>query len=147
LAVVDSKGGAATIGSAGLAAGAQQAVPAKIHPQQSGRKDFFGRPSPGGDDSDARRIEMEMRIVVPPGGNTSGLADRLTAAFGADRICCGDRREEVGIRMEENSDRAVLLAVDVVERWLDHDGCGSAEMWLGENSYRLARWAPVEVWG
>jgi hypothetical protein len=100
----------------------------------------------GGGDSNARRIEMEMRIVVPSGRHASGLADRLTAAFGADRVSCGDGRDEVGIRIEENSDRAVLLAVDAVDRWLDHAGCGSAEMWLGEHSYRLARWAPVEVW-
>jgi len=89
---------------------------------------------------------MEMRIVVPPGGHARGLAERLSGTFGADRISCRDRREEVGIRIEENSDRAVLLAVDAVERWLDHAGCGSAEMWLGGNSYRLARWAPVEAW-
>ena len=89
---------------------------------------------------------MEMRIVVESGGNTSALADRLTATFGADRISCGERREEVGIRIEEHPDRAVLLAVDVVDTWLDHAGCGSAEMWLGENSYRLARWSPVETW-
>ena len=89
---------------------------------------------------------MEMRIVVPPGGNARGLAERLIGTFGADRISCRDRREEVGIQIEESSDRAVLLAVDAVERWLDHAGCGSAEMWLGENSYRLARWAPVEAW-
>jgi len=89
---------------------------------------------------------MEMRIVVPPGGNARGLAERLTATFGADRISCRDRREEVGIQIGENLDRAVLLAVDAVERWLDHAGCGAAELWLGENSYRLARWAPVETW-
>ena len=89
---------------------------------------------------------MEMRIVVPSGGNASGLADRLTATFGADRVSSGDRRDEVGVRIEENSDQGVLLAVDAVERWLDHSGCGSAEMWLGKNSYRLSRWAPVETW-
>ena len=89
---------------------------------------------------------MQMRIVVPSGGNASGFADRLTAAFGADRVSCGDGRREIGVRMGENSDQAVLLAVDAVERWLDHVGCGSEEMWLGENSYRLAGWAPVEVW-
>jgi hypothetical protein len=100
----------------------------------------------GGGDSNARRNEMEMRIVVPSGGNLRGLAERLTATFGADHISCGDDREEVGIRLEGNSDRAVIRAVDAVERWLDHAGCGSAEMWLGENSYRLARWSPVETW-
>ena len=89
---------------------------------------------------------MEMRIVVPPGGNVRALAERLSATFGADRIACRDRREEVGIRIEENPDRTVLLAMDAVERWLDHTGAGSAEMWLGEHSYRLGRWSPIEAW-
>jgi hypothetical protein len=89
---------------------------------------------------------MEMRIVVPSGGSALGLAERLAATFGADHISCRDDPGEVGIRIEENSDRAVIRAVDAVERWLDHAGCRSAEMWLGENSYRLARWAPVETW-
>ena len=89
---------------------------------------------------------MEMRIVVPPGGNARGLAERLTATFGADRVSCRDTREEVGIRIEGNSDRTVLIALDAVERWLDHVGCGTAEMWLGENSYRLARSTPAAAW-
>jgi len=89
---------------------------------------------------------MEMRIVVPPAGNARGLAERLTATFGPERISCGDSREEVGVQIGENPDRGVLLAMDAVERWLDHSGCGSAEMWLGKNSYRLSRWAPVETW-
>src|SRR5256885_13640069 len=99
----------------------------------------------GGGDWNARRIEMEMRIVVPPGGHARGLAERLSGTFGADRISCRDRREEVGIRIEENADRAVLLAVDAVERWLDHAGCGSAEMWLGGKPPPPARAAPPQA--
>jgi len=29
---------------------------------------------------------------------------------------------------------------------LDDTAAGSAEMWLGENTYRIARWAPRETW-
>jgi len=89
---------------------------------------------------------MEMRIVVADAGSASTLAERLTVAFGTDRVSlCGDRLQ-VEVRVEGESDRTVLGVLDTVERWLDHAGLGSAEMWLGENSYRLARWAPVEAW-
>jgi hypothetical protein len=93
-----------------------------------------------------RRIEMEMRIVVGDAGSASLLAERLTVAFGSERISLWGDRPEVGVRVEGESDRTVLGVLDTVERWLDHAGFGSAEMWLGENSYRVARWAPVEGW-
>jgi hypothetical protein len=89
---------------------------------------------------------MEMRIVVPDAASTGALAERLTAVFGAERISLlGDRRE-VDIRVEGESDHAVLRVLDAVELWLDQAAVGSAEMWLGEHSYRVARWAPVEAW-
>jgi hypothetical protein len=47
-------------------------------------------------------------------------------------------------RVEGESDRAVLRALDAVEGWLDQAGIGSAEMWLGEHAYRVARWARPE---
>jgi hypothetical protein len=85
---------------------------------------------------------MEMRIVVTDGA--TALAGRLTMAFGADRISTlGDR--EVDVRVEGDSDRTVLGVLDTVDSWLDQAAVGSAEIWLGENSYRVARWAPVEV--
>jgi hypothetical protein len=93
-----------------------------------------------------RRIEMEMRIVLGDAGSASALAERLTVAFGTDRISLWSDHPEVGVRVEGEMDRTVLGVLDTVERWLDHAGLGSAEMWLGENSYRIARWAPVEVW-
>jgi hypothetical protein len=93
-----------------------------------------------------RRIEMEMRIVVGEAGSASALAERLVVAFGADRVSLWGDRPEVGVRVEGESDRTVLGVLDTVERWLDHAGFGSAEMWLGQNSYRVARWAPVEGW-
>ncbi len=86
---------------------------------------------------------MEMRIVVADGATT--LAGRLAVVFGADRISLlGDR--EVDVRVEGESDRTVLGVLDTVDRWLDQAAGGSAEMWLGENSYRVASWVPVEAW-
>ena len=89
---------------------------------------------------------MEMRIVVPETASTSVLAERLTAAFGPERISLLNDRREVDVRVEGPSDRAVLRVLDTVDRWLDEMAAGSAEMWLGERSYRIARWAPVETW-
>ena len=86
---------------------------------------------------------MEMRIVVTDGA--PALAGRLAKAFGVDRISMlGDR--EVDVRVEGDADRTVLGVLDTVDSWLDEAAVGSAEMWLGENSYRVARWAPVEAW-
>jgi hypothetical protein len=101
----------------------------------------------GGVSHPARRIEMEMRIVVPEAVSTSVLAERLTAAFGPERISLLNDRREVDVRVEGASDHAVLRVLDTVDRWLDEMAGGWAEMWLGERSYRMiARWAPVETW-
>ena len=89
---------------------------------------------------------MEMRIVVPEAASTSTLAERLSVVFGTERISLLDDQREVGVRVEGASDHAVLRVIDTVERWLDDKAAGSAEMWLGEHSYRIARWAPVETW-
>jgi hypothetical protein len=89
---------------------------------------------------------MEMRIVVPDAASASSLAQRLTLAVGAERISCPDDRPEVDVRVDHGSDRVIVHVVDAVERWLDHASVGSAEMSLGSNSYRLARWIPVETW-
>lgn len=89
---------------------------------------------------------MEMRIVLGDAGSANALAEQLTAAFGNGRIAFWGDRPEVGLRIEGDSDRIVLRVLDAVERWLDQVGLGSAELWLGERSYRVARGAPVEVW-
>jgi len=89
---------------------------------------------------------MEMRIVLGDTGSANALAEQLTAAFRGGRISLWDGRPEVALQLEGDSDRLVLRALDTVERWLEQAGLGSAEMWLGENSYKVARWAPVEVW-
>ena len=88
----------------------------------------------------------EMRIVVPEAASTSVLAERLAARFGSEGISLLDDRREVGVRVEGDSDRAVLGVLDTVEGWLDERAAGSAELWLGEHSYRISRWAPVEAW-
>jgi hypothetical protein len=88
---------------------------------------------------------MEMRIVVPDAANASSLAERLTVVLGAERISLLGDHHEVDVRVEHASDRAILL-LDAVDRWLEQASVGSAEMWLGDHSYRLARWVAVETW-
>ena len=90
---------------------------------------------------------MEMRIVVQEAAATGVLADRLTAAFSPEPISLLADRQQVDVRVESASDHAVLRILETVDRWLDEMAGGSAEMWLGERSYRMtARWAPVETW-
>lgn len=89
---------------------------------------------------------MEMRIVVPDAASAGALAERLALVVGAERISLRGDRQEVDIRVEHESDRASLHVLDAVERWLEHTSVGSAEMWLGDHSYRFARWVPVETW-
>jgi hypothetical protein len=89
---------------------------------------------------------MVMRIVVPDATSASGLAERLSLALGPERISLWGDRGEVDVRVERGSDRTVLRVLEAVERWLDQAGVGSVEMWLGERSYRLARWVQVQTW-
>ena len=89
---------------------------------------------------------MEMRIVVPG----AAAATRWPSGWVSSSAPSGSRlladRREVDVRVEGESDHAVLRVLETVERWLDDTAAGSAEMWLGEHSYRIARWAPVEAW-
>jgi hypothetical protein len=89
---------------------------------------------------------MEMRIVVPDAASAGALAERLTLVLGAERISLLRDRQEVDVRVEHGSDRAILHVLDAVERWLEHASVRSAEMRLGDHSYRLAQWVPVETW-
>jgi hypothetical protein len=82
---------------------------------------------------------MEMRVVVPDAASASALAEHLTVDLGPERISLWGDRGEVDIRVDGASDRAVLRVLDAVERWFDQACVGSAEMWLGEHSYKLAR--------
>ena len=88
---------------------------------------------------------MEMRFVVPSAVSATALADRLSLIFGAGRISLlGD--SGVDVRVESESDRAVVRVLEVVERWLHSAAAGSAEMRLGKGSYKIARWAPGKPW-
>jgi hypothetical protein len=89
---------------------------------------------------------MEMRIVVPNVAGASALAERLAVAFGSDRISFGDERPEVDVRVEGELDPSVVRVVDAVERWFRQAGVGTVELCLGERSYRLAQWVPLEAW-
>lgn len=83
-----------------------------------------------------------MRIVVPAAGSVGALADRLSATYGTERISLSGDRPEIEVHVASESDRSVIGVLESVERWLDQTGLASAEMWLGEHLYRLARWAP-----
>jgi hypothetical protein len=88
---------------------------------------------------------MEMRFVVPPAASATSLAERLSLTFGSERISLlGD--SGVDVRVESESDRTVVRALEVVERWLHYAAVGSAEMRLGKGSYRVASWASGEWW-
>ena len=83
---------------------------------------------------------MEMRIVVPDAAGASDLAERLTFAFGSERISFGAERREVDVSIDGEPDPAIVRVVDAVERWFGQARVGNVEMWLGERSYRLAQW-------
>jgi hypothetical protein len=89
---------------------------------------------------------MEIRIVVPSVESATALAERLTLEFGSGPVSLRGEHREVDIRLEQDSGRVVLHVLDAVERWLDQAGAAFAEMWLGERSYRLARWVPADLW-
>lgn len=89
---------------------------------------------------------MKLRIVVPDATSAIVLADRLVIAFGSEHVSLRDGRREVDVRIDREPDSAILRALDTVESWLEQARVGSAEMWLGERSYRFARWAPTETW-
>jgi hypothetical protein len=85
---------------------------------------------------------MEMRIVVPDAAGATSLAERLTIAFGSERITFEGKRPEVDVFIGGEPDSAIARVVDAVAGWFDHARVGTVEMWLGERSYRLARWVP-----
>jgi hypothetical protein len=85
---------------------------------------------------------MEMRIVAPDAASASALAERLTTAFGSELISIRPERREVDVLIEREP--TIVRVVDTVERWFDQARVGTVELWLGERSYTLARWIPVE---
>ena len=86
---------------------------------------------------------MEMRIVPGDSESAGDLADALIAALGDHRVSLRSDHPRVEVRVQGATDRTVLRVLDTVDRWLDHAGSRSAELWLGDRSYRLARWAPA----
>ena len=82
---------------------------------------------------------MDVRIVPGDSESATSLAEALTAAFGGDRVSLWRDRPKAEVRVQGGgSDRTVLRVLDTVDRWLDHAGFRSAELWLGERSCRLA---------
>lgn len=89
---------------------------------------------------------MEIRIVAPDTASASALAERLTVAFGAEHISLRGDRKEVDVQIDREPEPAIVRVVDTVARWFDHARVGTVELWLGERSYKLAHWVPVEPW-
>lgn len=86
---------------------------------------------------------MVMRIVVPAAGSARALADRLGTTYGTERVSISGDRAEIAVQVASASDGAVIRIVTSVERWLAQAGIASAELWLDEHAYRLARWVPA----
>ena len=86
---------------------------------------------------------MEMRIVAGDSESASVLADALRVACSDARVSLRRDRPNVEVRVRGRSDQTVLRVLDTVDRWLDHASSRSAEMWLGERSYTIERWAPA----
>ena len=82
---------------------------------------------------------MKMQIVVAEATGASALARQLADYFGSDRVTVSGACREVDVRIEGNSDGAILRVLDAVWRWLDHAAGDSAEMRLGKRSYTMAR--------
>ena len=89
---------------------------------------------------------MEMRIVAPDAASASALAERLTTTFGSELISLQPERPEVDVLIDREAAPSIVRVVDTVERWLDQARVGTVELWLGERSYTLAHWIPVESW-
>jgi hypothetical protein len=89
---------------------------------------------------------MKMRIVVPDAASATALAERLTSAFGSDRISLRRQRRQVDVLIDREPEPAIVRVVDTVARWFEQARIGSVEMWLGERSYTLAQWVRVDTW-
>jgi hypothetical protein len=86
---------------------------------------------------------MEMRIVLPDATSATALA-QLSHELGSDSIRLRDRPGEVDILIEPEPPAGVAGVIGAVVRWFDHARVATVELWLGDHSYRLARWVPVE---
>ena len=90
---------------------------------------------------------MTMQVRLPNAAGVTVLAERLRAAVEPERVSVNGDGRQLDIRIEREADRRVLHVLDTVERWRhDRDEVGPVEMWLGERSYTLTRWAPAETW-
>ncbi len=87
---------------------------------------------------------MEIRIVVPDTASAYALAERLIAAFGSEHISLRGDRGEVDVQIDREPEPGLVRVLDTVERWFDQARVGTVELWLGERSYKLAHWVPLE---
>jgi hypothetical protein len=90
-----------------------------------------------GDHASSREDQMvEIRVAVTDAAEAHGLLQRLAALFGRSSVSLDGRRSEVRVRSEWES-RSVVEVIDVVQSWLAADGVASAELSVGDRSYRM----------
>jgi hypothetical protein len=86
---------------------------------------------------------MEMRIVVPDAPSATALAQQLRLALGTEQIRLRDRPGVVDILIDPAPTAGLAGVLEAVVRWFDYARAATVELWLGDRSYRLARWTPV----
>jgi hypothetical protein len=91
---------------------------------------------------------MEMRIVAGDSESACVLADALTVAFGDARVSLRPDRLNVEVRVRGRSDQTVSPGAGHSRSLarpcqLQIASSRSGEMWLGERSYAIERWAPA----
>ena len=79
---------------------------------------------------------MEISVALPDVTDAQGLVQRLAGALDAT-VSFDVGRKEICVRSGNESNRAVLRVVDVVEGWLEQGCVTSATLSLGERSYTL----------
>jgi hypothetical protein len=89
---------------------------------------------------------MEMTVVAPDEMSATALAERLALAFGSDRILLREGHRAVEVWLDPEPDPIIVRVVDTVERWCDQARVATVELWLGERSYRIARWVSADSW-
>ncbi len=90
---------------------------------------------------------MEMRIVAPDAADAGALAERLTLVVGAERASLpGDHQERWTSVSSMDPIEPSCTSLTRSSGGFERASVGSAEIWLGDRSYRLAGWVPVETW-
>jgi hypothetical protein len=87
---------------------------------------------------------VEIRVRVGDVAVADGLMRRLARLFDRASISFDGVRNEVHVRSEWES-RAVVEVIEAVEWWLTADAVSSAELSIGDRSYKMVGPALVDV--